>query len=206
MNLDDLKITWNALEEKLEASATLSEQIVLTMIRRESQSTIAEIQRKMNKAALFFVGLLALFAAILAGNPFDYVQWLEYVPAVLYALVVMAALAVIWSLKRDLSKVTLTRSDLRAGLKQVISMKERYEITMGRVWRISLFAGFLLGLSLMVRNFDTWGLTRSLLIIAANAVTVLIMFVIARYIFRQLPDAQLTELNMHLAELEDLTQ
>ncbi|MCE6991906.1 hypothetical protein [Dyadobacter sp. CY323] len=204
MNLDNLKTSWNALEEKIQASTALSEQVVLTMIRNQSQSTISRSQRKFKNLAFFFSGLLLLFVAIVSGNPFDYVRWYEFVPAVLYAIVIGIALKIIISENLEISRITLTKSNLRESLHKVIFIQERCQVAMLRIWKVSMVAGFLLGISLLVRHFEAYGLMKSVLIIAANALTIITMYLLAKNFFKQLPDVNLTNLKMYLKELDDL--
>jgi len=206
MNLDDLKTSWNTIDAKLQTSQLLSEQMVISMIRTQSNSTVSSATRKLRNVTLFFCGLLVLFAAILLGNPFDYTQWFEYAPSVLYALVIIAGLKVVISANQAITAVPLVKSNLRDSLQKVIYIQQRYQDTMDKVWKISMAAGFLIGVSLLVRNFDTYGLTKWLLIVAAQALTVLVLFGIAKFMFSQFPDRTLSDLQMHLNELEELGQ
>ena len=206
MNLDDLKTGWNTIDAKLQTSQLLSEQMVLSMIRTQSNSTVSRATRKLRNVTLFFSGLLVLFAAILSGNPFDYTQWFEYVPTVLYALVIIAGLKVVISANQAIAGIPLVKSNLRESLQKVIYIQQRYQDTMDKVWKISMAAGFLIGVSLLVRNFDSYGLTKWLLIVAAQALTVLVLFGIAKFVFSQFPDRTLSDLQMHLSELEELGQ
>ncbi|MCE7060795.1 hypothetical protein [Dyadobacter sp. CY343] len=206
MNLDDLKTSWNTIDAKLQTTQLLSEQVVLSMIRNQSNSTVSRATRKLRNTTLFFSGLLVLFLAILSGNPFDYTHWFEYIPTVLYALLIIAGLQIVISANKEIGGVPLVKSNLRESLQKVISIQQRYQVTMDKVWKISLGAGFLIGISLLIRNFEGYGLTKSLLVIAANALTVLVMFGIAKYIFSQFPDRTLTDLQMHLTELDELGQ
>ncbi|CAG5068095.1 hypothetical protein DYBT9623_00823 [Dyadobacter sp. CECT 9623] len=206
MNLDDLKTSWNTIDAKLQTTQLLSEQVVLSMIRNQSNSTVSRATRKLRNTTLFFSGLLVLFLAILSGNPFDYTHWFEYIPTVLYALLIIAGLQIVISANKEIGGVPLVKSNLRESLQTVILIQQRYQVTMNKVWKISLAAGFLIGISLLVRNFEGYGLTKSLLVIAANALTVLVMFGIARYIFSQFPDRTISDLQMHLTELDELGQ
>lgn len=202
MNLDELKAGWKSLDEKVAATHQLSEQMALSMMKEHSKSTVSKIQDKLKKMAFYFGGLLTLFIAILAGNPFDYNNWYEYVPAIAYAMLVIAGLEIIVREIISISKVSLTKSNLRESLQKIIQLHETYQSVMDTVWKISMVIGFLLGVSLMVRNFETYGWTKSVLIVTANAIFVGVMYLIARMIFKQLPDSNLAELKINLAELE----
>jgi hypothetical protein len=204
MNLDELKVNWNTLADAVQTSKALSEQVVLSMIRNQSRSTISKARRKLRNTAFFFSGLLMLFIAILSGNPFDYTQWAQYVPAVLYAFLIVFALKIIISENLEIKSITLNKSNLRESLQKVIHIQERCEFTMERVWKLSLIAGFLLGVSLMARNFEIYGWGKSLLFTGANALTVIVLYLIAKRFSRQSPDTNLAELKMHLSELDEL--
>ncbi|WP_254411150.1 hypothetical protein [Dyadobacter diqingensis] len=202
MNLDELKAGWKSLDEKVAATHQLSEQMALSMMKEHSKSTVSKIQDKLKKLAFYFAGLLTLFIAIVAGNPFDYHNWYEYVPAIAYAMLVVAGLEIIVREIISISKVRLTKSNLRESLQRIIQLHETYQSVMDTVWKISMVIGFLLGVSLMVRNFETYGWTKSVLIVIANAIFVGAIYLIARIIFKELPDSNLAELKTNLAELE----
>jgi hypothetical protein len=202
MNLDELKAGWKSLDEKVATINQLSEQMALSMMKEHSRSTISKIQDKLKKMAFYFGGLLILFVAILAGNPFDYNNWYEYVPAIAYTMLVVVGLEIIVRKIISISKVHLTKSNLRESLQRIIQLHETYQSVMDKVWKISMMIGFLLGVSLMVRNFESYGWTKSVLAVVANAIFVGTTYLIARMIFKQLPDSNLAELKTILAELE----
>lgn len=203
MNLDELKASWKSLDEKVAATHQLSEKMALSMMKEQSKSTVSKIQAKLKKLAFYFTGLLTLFIAILAGNPFDYANWYEYVPAAAYTFLVIAGLEIIIREMIAIQKVRLTKSNLRESLQKIIQFHEAYQSVMDTVWKISMFIGFLLGISLLVRNFETYGWTKSVLVVAANGIFVGVMYLIAKKVFKQLPDTNLAELKINLAELEE---
>lgn len=202
MNLDELKAGWKSLDEKVAATHQLSEQMALSMMKEHSKSTVSKIQDKLKKLAFYFGGLLTLFIAIVTGNPFDYNNWYEYAPAIAYAMLVVAGLEIIVREIISISKVRLTKSNLRESLQKIIQLHETYQSVMDTVWKISMVTGFLLGVSLMVRNFETYGWTKSVLVVIANAIFVGAMHLVARMVFKQLPNSNLAELKTILAELE----
>ena len=177
--------------------------MVLSMIKENSKSTVSRIQNKLKKVAFYFAGLFVLFIAILAGNPFDYSNWYEYVPAVAYAFLIVAVLEIVIREIIAIGKIRLTKSNLHESLEKIIQLHETYQSVMETVWKISMIIGFLLGTSLLVRNFETYGWTKSILLIAANAITVIVLYLIAKIVFKQLPDTNLDELKMNLNELSE---
>ena len=206
MNLDELKTAWNRLDENVLASQKFSEQMVLSMMKDRSKSTLANMQRELRRVAVFFSALLVLFAAIILGNPFDYTRWLEYVPVVLYSLLVVTALIIIFNEYCEFRAVSLTKSNLRESLRLVIQSYEGYQSTMENVWKLSLVAGFLFGVSLTARNFEAYGWTKSLLVVGGQAITVLLLYGVARWVFTRLPGTHALELRAHLQELDELEQ
>ncbi|GLU51667.1 hypothetical protein [Dyadobacter frigoris] len=204
MNLDELKMNWKTLDEKFSATQKLTEQMVFSMMKEQSKSTITKIQNRLKRTSYFFIGLLILFAAILAGNPFDYFHVYEFIPTILYISLVFAALKIIFQEIHNIQKITLTKSNLRESLQKIIALQERFKIVMDNVWKISMSIGFLFGLSLMVRNFEKYGLFKSGLLVAGFAFVVLSMFILAKSIFKKLPDANTEELKVNLAELDSI--
>lgn len=203
MTLDDLKTDWQSLDEKVRATQRISNQVVLSLMRDRSKSTLANMQRQLEHIALFFTALLLLFTAILLGNPFDYTHWFDYVPAVLYALLVANALRIVWQEYVAIRHVALTNNNLRESLQTVIRLHERHLLTMNKVWKFSLLAGFLLSLSLVSRNFGEYSWLKLVGVITGQLVTLLAMYTVARWLFGQLPDAHLTALRAYYSELEE---
>lgn len=204
MDLDELKMNWKMLDNKFSATQKLTEQMVFSMIKEQSKSTVTKIKNKLIRASFFFAGLLLLFVAILSGNPFDYVHWFEFTPAVLYTFLVFVALKIIFQEISNIQKITLTKSNLRESLQDIIALQERFKIVMDNVWKISIVIGFLFGISLMVRNFEQYELFKSALMVAGFAAIVFAMFVMAKSIFKKLPDENQEELKMNLAELDSI--
>lgn len=204
MNLDDLKTTWKTLDERLLATHTLSEHVALSMMKDRSKGTLARMRRELQRISVFFAALLVLFGAIIAGNPFDYTHRLHYLPAIVYTLLVVVALGIQAHEYILLGKVSLTKSTLRESLQTVIQSRQRFLATMGTVWKLSLGAGFLLGISLVARHFEAYGFTKSLLVVGGQALTVLLVYALAKWVLARSPDSHLTELEAHLQELQEL--
>lgn len=204
MNLDELKTSWNDLDKKLQDSKQLSTQIVLTMIRQQSQGTVARMQNRLVRLIIFFSGLLMLFVAILAGNPFDFTHWAEFVPSALYALLVVVTLQMLIRHKLKLGKQVVANGNLREGIEGMIHLHQMWKVTMTRIWQISLLAGILLSISLLARNFGSYSLTKTLLIIFGMAATVAVLYFFTQLMLKKMPDRHLTELKLNLAELDEV--
>lgn len=204
MNLDELKMSWKSLDDRLATTQKLTEQMVFSMVRKQSKSTVVKIQVKLRNTSFFFTGLLILFIAIFVGNPFDYAQWYEFLPAGLYTLLVLAALKIIFQEIISIQKITLSQSNLKENLEKIIGLQERFKIVMDTVWKISMTIGFLFGISLMVRNFVKYGLLKSALLVGSFAFIVLAMFLFTKSIFKKFPDTNTEELKMNLSELDSI--
>ncbi|KQS27770.1 hypothetical protein [Dyadobacter sp. Leaf189] len=202
MILEELKTQWNTLDQNLLATCQFNEKMLRSMLTDRSRGTLAIMQSKTARIAMFFTALLALFTAILAGNPFDYTHWLHYLPAFLYLLVVAAALAVAVNEYLFLRRVNLTGTDLRESLSSVIRVHERYQRLAAKIWKLSLVAGFLLGISLLAPRYEAFSSQKIALVIAAQALIVLLVYAAARRLLQNLPDPQLASIKATLAELE----
>ena len=95
MDLEQLKSTWKTLDNKLTATYQINEQMARMLLSDRSRGATAGIRQNLKQAALFFTALLTGFSFILLGNPFDYVSWIEFVPGVLYSLLVIVMLFMI---------------------------------------------------------------------------------------------------------------
>jgi len=201
MNLDEFKTSWKVLDEKIAASQKITENMALSMIRDKSKSTISTIQNQLKNVAIYFCGLFILFIAILVGNPFDYTNWYEYMPAIAYSFLLVVALKMVIQEIFSIEKITLSKSNLRESLQQIIDLHQSYKVVMKKVWKISMVIGFLLGISLMVRNFGNYGFIKSAILVVGNALLVSLLYASAKMIFRQIPDKNLDELRSTLQEL-----
>ena len=204
MNLDELKMNWKSLDSKLSATQKLTEQMVFSMIKEQSKSTVTKIQNKLKRTSFFFIGLLIVFTAILAGNPFDYISLYEFIPAILYTSLVFVTLKIILQEIISIQKITWTQSNLRESLQKIIALQERFKMITNTVWKISTGIGFLFIISLMVRNFEKYGLFKSALMVVFFAFIVLTMFILANSFFKKLPDVNTEELKMNLTELDSI--
>lgn len=204
MDLDELKMNWKMLDNKFSATQKLTEQMVFSMIKEQSKSIISKIQNKLKRTSFFFIGLLILFSTILAGNPFDYVSSYEFIPAVLYTFLAFLVLKTIFQEIIAIQKITISQNNLRESLRKIIALQERFGIVMDIIWKISVGIGFLFGLSLMIRNFERYGLFKSSLLIAGFAVFVLVLYIVVISVLKKLPDTNTEELKMNLAELDSI--
>jgi hypothetical protein len=203
MVLDELKTYWQELDKKVENSLNINEQLMLTVRADQSRSTLAALQTKVARTGLFFAVLIAVFTAILLGNPFDYTRPVHYLPAVLYLLLLGAGFTMAGKEYLFLRRLNLTKSNLRESLFIVISSHKRYQELMDNLWKLSLVAGFMLGISLLAPRFATYSWMKIGLVIVAHAVTILLLYTGAKWLLKSLPDPELLRLETILAELEE---
>lgn len=204
MDLDQLKSTWKTLDNKLAATYQINEQMARMLLSDRSRGAIAGIRQNLKQAALFFTALLAGFSFVLLGNPFDYVSWIEFVPGVLYSLLVIIMLFMIAIEYQKMQANELILGSLRESLIQAIYQHEHYRQTMDRVWQISLLIGFLFGISLFARHFTDYGFIKSALLVGGQALMVVFMYLLAKRVLGQSPNRHLNRLKGHLRELDEL--
>jgi purine-cytosine permease-like protein len=203
MNLEELKSSWKLLDQKLATTQQLTEQMALSMMKDRSRSTVSKISNKLKILAFYFAGLFGLFIAILMGNPFDYNTWYQYVPAATYALLVTAGFEIIIREIIAINNIGLSKNNLRENLQKIIQLQEKYESVMLTVWKISMAIGYLFGISLLVRNFGTYGWLKSIWITAAYTIFAVLTYLIVRRFYKKIPDKNLEDLKINLSELEE---
>ncbi len=206
MNLDELKTSWKTLDDKLMVTHSLNEKMARSLINDRSRGTVAGITVELKRAGFFFTGLLVVFGIVLVTNPFDYSGRAEFIPVVLYSLLVVIALVLIAQEYRQVRQTTLAQSNLHESLNQVIRVHEQYLKTMDRVWKLSLVIGFLFGLSLFARHFSDYGLAKFVLLAGGQALTVIAMYALATWLMGQAPNSHISQLKAHLTELDELEQ
>ncbi|MCY7359753.1 MAG: hypothetical protein LH609_20320 [Rudanella sp.] len=204
MNLDELKTSWKTLDNKLMMTHALTEKMARTLINDRSRGTVASIMGELKRVGFFFAGLMVVFGVILATNPFDYSGRTEFIPVVLYSLLVVVALFLIAREYQQVRQTTLAQSNLHESLNQVIRIHEQYLKTMDRVWKLSLVIGCLFGLSLVARHFSDYGLAKFVLLASGQALTVVAMYALAKWLMGQAPNSHIDQLKAHLEELEAL--
>ncbi|WP_421830312.1 hypothetical protein [Larkinella sp.] len=204
MNLDELKSTWKAYDEKMLASQKLSERVVFMMIKDRSKSTLAKMERNLTGAGLIMTAVVLFFAAAVAGNAFDYTSWYFYIPSVLYIGLALFAITVIVKNYRHLSQVSLSQQNLYDSLTTVLRWHEKTQSALSSVWILCMMSGFLFGVSMVARKFETYGTTKVALLLSGQAVMILIVYALARWVFAVFEDRLGQELKENIQELDQL--
>lgn len=206
MELDELKASWKVYDEKISRQQQLSEQVFLSMIKDRSKSNLATMEQRIRLAGVIMLGTVFFFTAAILGNPFDFTNWYSYVPMVLYLMLALGALVIIGKHYRQLSQVNLSRENLRDSLAKVIQSHEQTQKILGKVWLLFMLAGFLLGVALVSRNFDRYGLEKTVTFLSLQAGIILALYGLAKWVFRVFEDRQAEALKESLKELDQLKQ
>ena len=204
MNLDEFKSTWKAYDEKLLASQQLSERVVFMMLRDRSKSTLAQMERNLKVAGLIMTAVVLFFAAAIIGNAFDYTSWYFYIPSVLYIGLALFAITVVVKNYRHLSRVSLSQQNLYDSLTTVLRWHEKTQAALARVWLLCMMSGFLFGVSMVARKFETYGTTKVALLLSGQALLILVVYAVARWVFNAFEDKPGDELKENIQELEQL--
>ncbi|RRB02785.1 hypothetical protein [Larkinella rosea] len=204
MNLDELKSTWKAYDEKMNAGQKLSEQLIFLMIKDRSEGTLAKMERKLLRASILMTAVIAFFSAAIIGNAFDYTHWYFYIPAGMYILLAVVALTVAVKNYRQLNRVNLSRRNLHDSLKTVLNWHEKAEATLSRIWLLCMLSGFLFAVSMVARKWESYSITKISLFLGFQALLILLLYAVARWIFTVFEDKIGKELREHMQELEQL--
>ncbi|GAB3935554.1 hypothetical protein [Larkinella terrae] len=204
MNLEELKSTWKAYDEKLSNSQKLSEQLIFLMIKDRSNGTLAKLERKLRLAGFIMSSVIVFFSAAIIGNAFDYPDWYFYLPSGLYILLAVIALTVVVTTSRNLRRVNLSRRNLRDSLTTVLRWHEKAEATLSRVWLLCMLSGFLFAVSMVTRKLEAYSLTKISFFLSFQAVMIVILYAAARWIFNLFEDRIGNDLREHIQELEQL--
>ncbi|WP_460910724.1 hypothetical protein [Spirosoma areae] len=202
INLDEFKATWQAYDQKLDSTQQLSQQVLAIVQRNRSTSTIDKMIRELRLPGAILLTLVVFFSAVIAGNPFDYTQWIHYLPAVCYTLIAATGLYFLLHHNSDLRRTTLHTHDLHHALTDLIRLRTRHSALMKCVWLLAMLAGSMIMLPIVARKFAEAGWLYSLLIvllpIGLTAVSIGLASLAGMF-----KDRYLDELREQVKELED---
>lgn len=204
MDLDDLKATWQAYEQKLDSTERVSRQLLAIVLRNRSNSTIEAMIRELRWASAILVAIVLLFAAIIAGNAFDYTRPLHYVPAVAYLLIAGTGLYFVKRHDTVLRRTTLPTHDLYHALQNLIRLRIRHTKWMERIWMLGMLAGSTIMLPNIARQFVKEGSWTSGLLVALLPVGITAVSVGLARLAGLFTDRHVNELRRQIEELEEL--
>ena len=157
MNIEELKTEWKQYNQKLALSERLNERLIQSMLRERSRSRVSKIRRdSVILMVLMFINLI-FFAAIFAGNPFDFRYTVQFIP---YGLLTIGAVLAILSLVRTLRRfnVNMNTVNLHSFLATTIIGYEKNR-KMESWFGVILFSGGLLTVfSFLPRKVENNGL------------------------------------------------
>jgi hypothetical protein len=164
MDIDELKMAWHDYDQKLQSARSISETIITSMIRERSHSRLEKVISLHIYGIIYLTCMILLGMAILAGNPFDYRQFIEFIPVGIYTVsMILIGAGMLRSLNR-LRKVDLNTGDVDSSLNKIIEIYQ----TPGKHLYISLKLLFfsavvLFPLSFLPRKIEASGLSHALL-------------------------------------------
>ncbi|MFD1140413.1 hypothetical protein ACFQ4C_04810 [Larkinella insperata] len=204
MNLDELKSTWKAYDDKLLASRQLNERMILLMLKDRSKGTLARMARHLQLAGIVMTAVIVFFSAAIVGNAFDYERWYLYIPSVFYIGLATVALMIVVKTYYNLSRVSLNQHTLYDSLKTVLQWHEKAQSALSKVWMLCILAGFMFTFSMIARKFETYSPLKISLTLGAQAALVLLFYGLARWLFNAFEDQIGQELRENIQELEQV--
>ena len=174
MNIEEIKIEWKRVNQRLATTDRLNEQLIQSMLRERSRSRVSKIRRNNTVLMALMILNLLLIAAIFFGNPFDFKYTLQYIPYGILAIGV--SLAIVSLIKSFQSfNVDINGMNLESFLTKTLLEYEKNKKIETWFGRIILFAGLLTALSFLPKKLENKELLPAL---AETALSVLITLAI----------------------------
>lgn len=165
MDLDELKATWQAYDQKLDSTQRLSQQVLAIVRRNRSKSTIDKMMHEVRLPGAILLVLVFFFSAVIAGNAFDYTQLVEYVPTVCYVIIAATGFYFLMGHNNELRRAGLHTHDLHYALTELIRLRIRHSTLMKWVWMLAMLTGPMSMLPVVARKFAGENWVYSLLIV-----------------------------------------
>ena len=162
MNLDEMKAAWQEYDTKLQSTQVLNEKLINSLIKERSFSRLSRVRRQYG-FLLFFLLFWVLFdIAVLAGNPFDFKQFIEYIPIGIRCLCMIVLALAMLKFNIDLRKIELSHDSLYSSLNKIIKVVGSYENPDRLIgWALKLMllsSAVLFPLSFLPRKIERTGL------------------------------------------------
>jgi len=212
MELDDLKAAWKEYDIKLQSTYTISDKIISSMIKEKSQSRLSKVKRHYLYGIFYMMFWLFAGLAVLVGNPFDYIQTLEYLPMALYCLCMSILIFAMIQTNNKLRKVEINYDTIETSLNKIIAIVETYEKPNKLLgWTLKLLltsTTVLIPLSFLPRKIERAGLWGGVLdTIIPIAISVILVFIAFKLgAFKEKNGKRFKEYLQELKELKDLSQ
>ena len=210
INFDDIQAAWTAYDRKLASQKTLSEKLIVSMIRERSGSTLAVMGRKNLIMAALFLLYTVFFTACIAGNAFDYTHPLYYIPLVIQGITCFVFFMLLLNVYNNISKVQLSHEDLAGGLRKVIRVNDQHVAMGKKIWWGYFIAGILFPFTFLPRAVEHRGMAEAIGFTLIPVVIAGLLVLIAKklHLFRdrngELLKRNLHELESYLVELEGM--
>lgn len=159
MNIDELKTAWISLDKKLQATKTLNEKLINSIVTERSGKRFHVVRRNYLIGFAWLTLCLLAGLAVILGNPFDYEYTLQYVPMIIFCIGLIIIAGWMMQSYRYLGRVKLDQANIRAALKDIVAIYERPKKLMWYVlWVFLLSQAILFPLSFLPRSIDRMGL------------------------------------------------
>lgn len=205
---EKLQAAWQTCDRQLKTQKRISEQLIRSMIRERSGSTLSSISRRNLVLAGLFLCYGIFFTVCITGNAFDYAAAIYFIPLVVQASACLAGSCILFHAYRTTRGVRLENESLVSGLRQMIAVNERHLKLNRQVWWFYFVPGVLFPFTFLPVMAEKKGMATALGIMAILVLIIsLLVFLAKRAGFfesrqQQQLKANLQELEAHLAELE----
>jgi len=209
MELDELKTAWQEYNVKLQSTKALSDRLIISMIKERSHSRLSKVKRNYIIGFFYMSGWLIFGAAVLAGNPFDYKQSIEYLPVVIYCICLLVLILMMLRTYKAFEKVEFNVDSINKALKIIIDIYEKPNRFSEWTLRLLLFsATVLFPLSFLPRKVVRMGvfggIAETLLAMAISAGILFTAYKLGAFKERQ--SAKFKEDLKELNELKSLSE
>ncbi len=124
MTIEQLKTAWTEFDQKLAKSQRLNDQLISSMLKERSHSRVEKIRRNNSLYLLLMCLNIGLIAAIFAGNPFDFIYAVQFIPYGLLAIGVLLAITYLLKCLQSL-KSNMIDTNLQGFLRNTIAAYEK---------------------------------------------------------------------------------
>ncbi len=178
MNIEQLKTEWQHYNQTLSVSQRLNEQIIQSMIKERSRSRVSRIRRQTMVYMILMMLNLVLFAAIFAGNPFDFKYTVQYIP---FGILTIGVFMAMYSLFKTLQRfnVNMNHVSLEHFLKATIEEFEKNKKMETWFGSIIFAAGTLTVFSFLPKKLENKGFWPALGETAISIAIILVIYFVA---------------------------
>jgi len=211
MNLNELKRAWQEYDTKLEIAHSLSERVIISMIKERSKSRLSKVKKHYILGVLYMVAWLVVGLAVILGNPFDFNQTFEYLPTAIFCICLSVLILTMIKTYMDLQRIEINRDTLDISLNKIIRITARYE-NPGKLpgWTLKLLlsVAVLFPLSFLPRKIERLGIWDGMVdTIIPVSLSVLVLFIAFKLgAFKERNGRKFKEFQVELNELKELSK